>query len=312
MMDHLGQKPQLAGLFSNFWIPLISELKKINPNLINVAEQAEWNSWGEEYLEKADVDRIFSFKLMGAIRSFKKDYLSLMADSAFNILPHGKQQVIFIENHDLPRFSTSVKRSLPKMKIGAALNLLLGGIPSIYYGQELGMYGAGSWGKWGMNDGNEIPEREAFEWYRSDTGKGMAIWYKNSGPWWDSTNLKPNDGISLEEEISDPNSLFNFYKKMIDIRKNNPVISEGIYETLVNTNDSVFSFRRYDSENEIIVVLNLSNSIQNADINYHGFNPGKKNIRILDGSSVPVSFQDKIKTFLPPFGIAVYQLKTKN
>jgi glycosidase len=312
MMNDLDRKPQLTGLFKNFWVPLISELKKVNPNLTNVAEQAEWNSWGEEYLEKADVDRIFSFKLMGAIRSFKKSYLSLMADSAFNILPRGKQQIFFIENHDLPRFSTSVGRSLPKMKIGAALNLLIGGVPSIYYGQELGMSGAGSWGKWGMNDGNEIPEREAFDWYRSDTGRGMAIWYKNSGPWWDSTNLKPNDGISLEEEMPDSNSLFNFYKKMIDIRKNNPVISEGKYETLVNTNNSVFSFRRYDSENEIIVVVNLSDTIQQTDITYQDFNPKKKQIKLLNGTAVPVSFENKIEMFLPSYGINVYHLKTKN
>ncbi len=142
--------------------------------MTNVAEQAEWNSWGDEYLKKGDVDRVFSFKLAFAIRSFKKNYLALMADSAFHILSNGKQQVVFIENHDMPRFCYVVKKNLPKLKIGAALNLLLGGIPSIYYGQELGMYGAGIFGKWGMNDGNEIPEREAFEWYKSDTGRGMA------------------------------------------------------------------------------------------------------------------------------------------
>ena len=309
MMNDLDRKPQLTGLFKNFWVPLISELKKVNPNLTNVAEQAEWNSWGEEYLEKAEVDRIFSFKLMGAIRSFKKSYLSLMADSAFNILPHGKQQVVFIENHDLPRFSTSVGGSLPKMKIGAALNLLLGGVPSIYYGQELGMFGAGAWGKWGMNDGNEIPEREAFEWYKSDTGKGMAIWYKNSGPWWDSTNLKPNDGISLEEEISDPNSLFNFYKKMIDIRKNNPVISEGKFETLVNTNDSVFSFRRYNEKNEIIVIVNLSDVAQIAEVSNLGYNPELKNHRLLVGDTIPLSMDSKFTVHLTAYGVQIFQLK---
>jgi glycosidase len=308
MMNDLDKNPQLTGLFKNFWVPLISELKKINPNLLNVAEQALWNSWGEEYLEKADVDRIFSFKLMGAIRSFKKDYLSLMADSAFNILPHGKQQVVFIENHDLPRFSSSVGRSLPKMKIGAALNLLLGGVPSIYYGQELGMFGAGAWGKWGINDGNEIPEREAFEWYKSDTGKGMAIWYENSGPWWDSTNLKPNDGISLEEEKPDPNSLFNFYKKMISIRKNNPVIFDGKYQTLVNTNDSVFSYQRSNSKKAIMVVVNLSEMEQNTEVSFPDYNPKKKNINVLNGSAVPLVFGNKFKIKLPPYGIEVFQL----
>ena len=178
--------------------------KKVNPQITNVAEQAEWNSWAADYITKAGVDRVYSFKLMGGIRSFNKTYLTLMADSAFHVFPKGNHQIIFIENHDLPRFANQVNGFLPKLKIAAALNLLLGQTPSIYYGQELGMNGKGEWQKWGMTDANEIPDREAFEWYKSDTGKGMALWYKNSGPWWDHRYAKPNDGISLEEEKPAP------------------------------------------------------------------------------------------------------------
>jgi len=55
------------------------------------------------------------------------------------------------------------------------------GIPLIYYGQELGMLGAGGFGKYGNTDANDIPRREAFEWYQTVEGNGMALWYKNSG-----------------------------------------------------------------------------------------------------------------------------------
>jgi glycosidase len=246
---------------------------------------------------------------MGGIRSFNKKYLTLMADSAFHVFPEGNHQIIFIENHDLPRFDNQVNGSLPKLKIAAALNLLLGQTPSIYYGQELGMNGKGEWQKWGMTDANEIPDREAFEWYKSDTGKGMALWYKNSGPWWGNRFAKPNDGISLEEEKPDSNSIYNFYKKMIAIRKNNPVISTGSYETLANTNDQVFSCRRYDSKDEIIVIINLSDSLQRADVLYHGFNPKKKKIRLLNGTPINVTFENKIPVFLPAYGIDIYELK---
>ena len=41
----------------------------------------------------------------------------------------------------------------------------------------------------------------------------MAIWYRNTGPWWDQSNLKANDGISLEEQINKSGSLFDHYKK---------------------------------------------------------------------------------------------------
>jgi alpha-amylase len=93
----------------------------------------------------------------------------------------------------LDRFA-SLEKNIEKQKLAAGLQLLIGGIPSIYYGQEIGMTGKN--GNFGSNDGNDIPRREAFEWYASGEGKGMALWYKNTGTWWDKSNLKPNDGIS--------------------------------------------------------------------------------------------------------------------
>lgn len=308
MMNDLDNRGRVTNTFENFWKPLITAIKKVNPKITNVAEQAEWNSWPADYITKAGVDRVYSFKLMGGIRSFNKKYLALMADSAFHVFTKGAHQIIFIENHDLPRFANQVNGFLPKLKMAAALNLLLGQTPSIYYGQELGMNGKGEWQKWGMTDANEIPDREAFEWYKSDTGKGMALWYKNSGPWWDNRYAKPNDGISLEEEKSDPNSIYNFYKKMIAIRKNNPVISTGSYKTLVNTNDQVFAYQRFDSLNRIVVLVNFSNSQQNTEVNFAGGNPENKNVQLLNGNVLPAFSENKFSVKLPSYGIEVIKI----
>ncbi len=310
MMDDLDNKPQLANLFKIFWVPLITAIKKVNPAIVNVAEQAEWNSWAVDYITKTDIDWVYSFKLMGGIRSFNKKYLTLMADSAFSIFPKGNHEVIFIDNHDLPRFASQVHGNVAKLEIAAALNLLMGQIPSVYYGQELGMTSGNGRNNWGMTDANQIPEREAFEWYKSDTGRGMAIWYKNSGPWWDSTNLKPNDGISLEEEKPDPNSIYNFYKKVIQIRKNNPVISNGKFEIISNNNDSVFSYQRYDSVNAIVVIINLSGSEQNAEFAYPDYDPLKKNATLLIGKDAPLTYEKKWTLRIPPYGIEVSLLSS--
>jgi glycosidase len=200
MMDDLDFKGRLTNLFAKFWAPLITKLKQINPKLFIIAEQAVWSSFGFEYFEKGHVDCVFAFRLREAIASFDKDKIAAIADTIFNLGPKNKQQIVFIENHDMERFASAVDKNLAKEKIGAALNLLMGGIPSIYYGQELGTFGKNGFGKYGMTDPNDIPIREAFEWYKTEEGLGMALWYKNTGPWWDSTNLKPNDGVSLEEE----------------------------------------------------------------------------------------------------------------
>ena len=243
-MDHLDNKPTLTNLFNEFWSPLVQRVKKVNPNITFVAEQADWRDYGFDYFEKAGVDRMFGFGLQQAILSFNKQQLINKADTILRMTPKGKQQIIFIENHDIDRSASSLGQDPAKMRVAAALSLLIGGVPSIYYGQEIGMFGKGGFGIYGMTDGNDIPRREAFEWFRSGDGKGMALWYKNTGAWWVNTNVKPNDGVSLEEEEGNNASIFNFYKTIIKLRQNNSALSSGSYTTAGNNNDHVFSFIR--------------------------------------------------------------------
>ncbi|MBS1504777.1 MAG: alpha-glucosidase C-terminal domain-containing protein [Bacteroidetes bacterium] len=223
------------------------------------------------------------------------------ADSTFMLTPAGKQQVIFIENHDMPRFAHGVKGDIGKLKVGAALNLLLGGVPSIYYGQELGMDGTNA--SLGATDANDIPNRSAFEWYKSDQGKGMAYWYKLKGPWKDKFNINdiPNDGVSLEEEQNDPNSLWNFYRKMIALRKTDPVLIRGAYKTLANDNDKVFTFERSDGNKNVIVAVNLSDKAQDALIQ-----TSVTGLKSLFGDAKPVSKPAAVAASIPAYGVEVW------
>lgn len=279
-MDDLDWKGKLTGLHEKFWKPLISRLKQINPQLMIIAEQAYWGDYGKDYYEKAGVDRVFGFKLMASFMSFDKAKIDLIMDSTFSVVPAGKSVVVFLENHDMQRFASGPGKDPGKARVGAALNFLVGGIPAIYYGQELGMPGMKA--NFGMNDANDIPLREAFEWYKSDSGKGMAIWYKNSGPWWDSTNLKPNDGISVEEEKEEPGSLFNFYRDILQLRKSHVALSDGKYQSLNNNNSKVFSFTRTAPSEKLLIVLNLSGeeqkvTIDNANMKTSSLYPKGKN-----------------------------------
>jgi len=150
-----------------------------------------------------------------------------------------------------------------KLKIAGTLNLLMGGIPLLYYGQELGMTGKQIKG---ATDGNDIPIREAFEWYRSGDGAGMSLWYKNTGPWWDSTNIKPNDGISLEEEHKNNLSLWRHYQRVIQLRKTHPALYRGDYISVMNDNGLVFTFLRWVNEERIVVAVNLTGQKQRATV----------------------------------------------
>jgi alpha-amylase len=305
MMDNLDNANRLPHLFSTFWSPLLTKLRSINPKIKIVAEQAEWGSFGIDNLKAGSVDRVFAFRLAFAIRNFNKKELMQVADSTFLQTPANKQQVVFIENHDMQRFADAVKSDPGKLRVGCVLNLLMGGIPSIYYGQELGM--KGNKGNFGT-DGNDIPDRQAFEWYKSDTGPGMAYWYKN-GPWWTQGNTDtPNDGISLEEEKNAPLSLWNYYHKIISLRKSNPLITSGIYSNLSNNNDHVFSFMRYNRNEKFIVVVNLSNAKQNVNIDLQ--NNNTPIITTMLGQK-PVVKADKLMLSLNEFAVTAIKCAAK-
>jgi glycosidase len=303
MMNDLDNFHLVADLFRNFWTPILTDLKKTNPTLVICAEQANWFSLGLEYLKHASVDRVFSFRLWWAIETLNKKNITEAADSTLLYNPKGTQQIVFIENHDTRRVA-SVKGMTPeKLKVTASLNLLVGGVPLIYYGQELGMKGKQLKG---MTDGNDIPIREAFEWTASGAGKGMALWYKNTGPWWDSTSVKANDGISYEEEKKDPQSLYNYYRKLIQLKKSTPALGNGEYKAVANGNEQVFSFLRYTDKETVLIVVNLSAEKQQVGISSDG------KFKTANGLLKKESFAiagNRFEVELGPWDLKVFRLK---
>ncbi len=268
MMDDLDWKGTMTGLFEKFWSPLIQQVKAINPKLIFIAEQAQWASWGTDEIKQAGVDRIFAFNLRNAIASLDAKRIMRIADSTFAMVPNQNQAIVFIENHDIDRFASVVGQNPGKLKVGAALNLLIGGIPAIYYGQELGMIGKGE--KFNNSDANDIPRREAFEWYQTIAGNGMALWYKDTGPWWDQTNLKDNDGISVQEERADPKSLWNTYRRLLALRHQHPALMFGKFHALYTSNPAVCTFLRETTGEHLAVLINVSGTAQEMDVEAGG------------------------------------------
>ncbi len=301
MMDDLDNAKILDNLFQDFWTPLLNNLKKVNPKLKIVAEQADWGSVGHDYFEKAAVDYVFAFRLKFAINSFNKKEIETAADSTFNYNPADKNQLIFLENHDTKRFASEKDMTLAKLKAAAGIQLLIGGIPSLYYGQEIGMKGEQK--QFGMTDGNDIPVREAFDWYASGEGTGIAQWYKNTGKWWDDRTEKPNDHISLEEQKSDENSLFNFYRDLLSLRKMHPALINGIYKIAENENPQVLSFFRTGNREKFVVVVNLSDLHQQFSLK----NLGTEAQSVYGNADIAI--KNKIfSSRLSPFQVAVFKV----
>jgi len=278
MMDMLDNKQRLSNLFSKFWKPLIEKLKAIKPGIVFIAEQTDWSSFGQEYLTEVGADKVFAFPLRDAILTFSKENISEAAVQTFSLSPDQSQNIVFIENHDTHRFATLADNHPGKLRTGAALNLLLGGTPAIYYGQEIGMTGGGGFGKYGNSDGNDIPRREAFKWYKDMAHQGMTTWYENSGPWWEDSSLQ--DTIvpaAAEEQITDPGSLWKYYQLLIQLKKKHPALAYGEYKILDNDSAGILSFLRISKEQTCMVLINLSDTKERAHIDVEA-STGKKNI----------------------------------
>ena len=259
MMDDLDNLHVKTHVLSQYWAPIITETKTVHPGAFFVAEQSDWGS-GSDCLTKGNADSVFAFPLYSGIRSFNKE---LLRSALFNPKVDLRKQFVFIENHDVERFASFVQNDPAHLRLGAILNLTVPGTPIIYYGQELGM--KGTQGKWN-SDANDIPVRLAYRWNNRVDGPGAANFYRKSGPW-DSTGfVQDNDGVSVQEEDRDPNSLLNFYRQLIQLRRTSPSLLYGPIEELPLRESHLFGYRRVYGEDAVTVILNLGNAPQSFQL----------------------------------------------
>jgi glycosidase len=307
MMDDLDHRGKNVNLYADFWGPLFAEIRQLNPDIFFLAEQSDWG-FGGEAMTKGKVDGVFAFPQWYGTTTFDKKRLLGMIDSTWMFTPAGKEQFTFIENHDIDRYASKVGNVPGKIRVGAALNIFLKGVPCLYYGQEIGM--TGTKGKWG-SDGNDIPLRQAMRWNASGSGNGMALWYANSGPWWDPSANHPNDGSSVEEQMKSDTSLWNYYKKLIALRKSSPALSHGNYVALDNDNEQVVSFARSGIPSDrdaftAVVVMNLSDQPQQVKVSLGAFSLKNPTKDAISGDKIPGSSaaeKGAVSAFMRPYAV---------
>ena len=258
MMDDLDGKKLLTNLFEDFWAPLFAKLRTQNPEVEFIAEQADWTSFGSAYFKRANVDRVFSFNLRNAIVKMNKKRIASALKRMRQVTPTGRDQLVFIENHDTDRFAIDERDRPDMLRAAAALNLLIGWTPIIYYGQELGMSGAQGRPENYGNDANDIGVREAFRWTKAIEGEGTATWYRRDAPYWNNPFNQAGDGVSVEEQADDPQSLLNYYKSLIALRSRHESFVSGSSE-LLPTPDGLLAVSRRTSDELGVLMVNLTN-----------------------------------------------------
>ena len=254
MMDDLDNKHINTHLFERFWKPIFAKLRAVNPNLKFIAEQWDWGD-GSDFLRRGGVDAAFAFPLASAIRSFDKGKIVKAISQLDKAIPPGKDELVFVENHDMQRIASDPGITPQKLRTAATLIVALKGTPSIYYGQELGMRGKPR--DEYKSDEKDIGNREAFKWSARTNAPGQANWYKGPKSYWTERFAQDHDGVSVEEEDGDPGSLLNHYRRLLKIRATHPALRSGDQRVLATPNDILAVARAVKGEH-LLIVANLS------------------------------------------------------
>ncbi|OQY10479.1 MAG: hypothetical protein B6I28_00975 [Fusobacteriia bacterium 4572_132] len=254
---HIDDKNKEVTL--NWWKEFNSYVKEVNPEAYLVGEN--WDSDSNVIAPFFEtMDSSFNFGISSEIISLadgKKVDVIEKLNEMYKIYGGYKKDFIdatFIKNHDMERVRSSLNGNVKKVKLAATILLTLPGTPFLYYGEELGQKG--------MKPDANI--REPFDWYASGEGFGMTS--MKVGGFSDRMKYtKANDGISLEEEAKDPKSIYNYYKKLIKIRKSTNLFTEGQYKTL-NTQDGVYGYAIGNEREVYMVIHNISDDKKKIDI----------------------------------------------
>lgn len=235
-----------------------------------------------------------------------------------------------IENHDEPR---GVSRFIPRedlsdasKKMLAGIYFLLPGIPFIYQGQEIGMENLDS-----VKDLNELDDCANADIYENALHEGMTKvqalqlladksrdnartpfqWSDEenagftSGKPWLMINPKYTD-INYASQKDDPNSVWNFYKDLIALRKNPEYVSTFVYGKFIpflKRQHNLIAYNRV-GDKHIMVLANFQKDAQTISL------PSKiKKVLLTNVSKTPDNFSStSTEIVLSPYELLVVEM----
>ncbi|TYR74593.1 alpha-glucosidase [Rossellomorea vietnamensis] len=189
---------------------------------------------------------------------------------------------LYLNNHDQPRmvsrFGNDKEYRVESAKMLATFLHTLKGTPYIYQGEELGMTNVK------FNSINDYEDIEIKNMYREkviengedhekvmesiyvkgrDNARTPVQWddsqhggFTTGTPW---LQVNPNyKEINAKQAVEDPDSVFHYYKKLIELRKENPIMVYGSYDLLMPDHDKIYAYVREYEGVKMIVMLNFS------------------------------------------------------
>lgn len=196
---------------------------------------------------------------------------------------------LFIENHDLPRIVSSLGDDVNYWKESATslgmMYFMMQGTPFIYQGQEIGMTNVV------FDKVEDYQDVQSTGLYYSKLEQGMAHedimeiiratargntrtpmqWNSESNagfttgtPW---IGVNPNyPQINVEAQEEDPDSILNFYKEMVTLRKSDDVFMYGTYDLVQENHPEIYAYTRTLGGKRVLILCNLKGKDTSIDL----------------------------------------------
>ncbi|HZL90885.1 MAG TPA: alpha-glucosidase [Pirellulaceae bacterium] len=188
----------------------------------------------------------------------------------------------YLSNHDQPRsvsrFGDDGKYRVESAKMLATFLHLLHGTPYVYQGEEIGMTNVA------FESIDDYRDIETHNFYREwviergedsrtimaaihakgrDNARTPMQWtagphagFTTDTPW---LKVNPNYRvINVKASLADPDSIFHYYRRLIELRRTNLIVTYGSYEPLMDAHEQVFAFLRKLNDERWLVILNFT------------------------------------------------------
>lgn len=208
---------------ADFWKWYIGRLREIKPDIYTVAEVWDVEAVADCYIPASNC---FDFTAAGrdgiiARTARGENVASFIAYTARTLgnlrtLRDDAMPVYFIANHDTDRAAGYLGAENGDMQMAANLYILSPGSPFIYYGEELGMRGSRG------ASNTDANRRLAMLWGDEDTVRDP-----------EGSTYGNQADTSVEIQKSDGESLYSYYKRLLQLRRSHPEIARGEYRPLV-------------------------------------------------------------------------------
>jgi Glycosidases len=274
----------------------------------------------------SEIDMMIQFQCMCA-DCLLTDYIPLpfslrRLKHAFSSWQNGLEgrgwNMLYLENHDHPRVISrygSEKYPVQSGKMLAAMFLFQKGTPFVYQGQEIGIL---NWHPSSTqmyedvqtrNQHPDWPERKRLKLYHRasrDSARTPMQWSreKNAGftdgePWfYVNQNYQK---INVADQENDPDSLLNFYRTAIALRKKLAVVKEGSYREHKKCSGKLYVYSRQTDRQKLLVICSFSEKpVRYSAPNRWDLQSGKLILQNYDGTLTRNGFTTR------PYEVRVY------